>query len=117
MKPELPETVEIESEALAQFVVFMGREIAEWDALIPDDVASEDYVWDEVHASNVTEVEGLGDGSVAVRGKFTVPIVVDYIRGTWHHPPETKTERHDAMFEIVFWFEDEGYAEGYIEVM
>lgn len=114
---KINETIEIESESLIQYILFMGREIAEWETYFPEDLASEEEAWDGIHPRNVTEIEYLGDGAVEVRGEFTVAVVVDYIRGSWEHPPEVKTEQRETLFSLTFWLEDEGYSEGRIEVV
>lgn len=118
----MKETVSIDREALAQFVVFSSREFDNWDVYIPEGI-SDDDVWDGIAARNVTEVDGIDDG-VEVHGEFTVPEVVDRIpagggaRGEPPiNPPEVVTEPREVWFRIEFTFEDLGYAEGSIEVV
>nr|BDD45097.1 hypothetical protein 29 [bacterium] len=111
-------TVEISEKALADYVIRMAREMAEWETYLPDNLANEDSVWDEVRLSNVTHVDVYGDADeVEVGGKFETRVVEDYIRATWWDPPVVHTSRRDTFFTIRFTFEDLGHATGTIEVV
>ena len=116
-----PETVEIDADAIAQFVTFLAPEYDAVRTYIPDGVKERD-VWDGLNHKNVDDVDSYGDG-VAVEGSFTVREAVDHIPASGGgklepptNPPETIYEDREVYFYIRFTFEDEGYASGGIEV-
>jgi hypothetical protein len=120
MKP-IEGTTEIDSEPLAQFAIFMAKEIGDIEFFTPEQI-DEDAVWEGISVDNAEFVESHGD-DVVVHGSFTAPERVGRIpagpnRGYGPiNPPEVITEDVSLIFTIQFEFEDEGYASGTVEVM
>jgi hypothetical protein len=114
-------TVEVDQEAIAQFVTFLAPEYDDVETYAPEGIGYDD-LWDGVTPRNVDRVESFGNG-VHVEGSFTVRQAVDYIAASGGargeppiNPPETIWEDREAGFYLRFTFEDEGYMEGEIEV-
>ncbi|QSG06360.1 hypothetical protein [Halapricum desulfuricans] len=110
------ETVSIDVRPLAQHIIFAAREFGDWQTHFPENLANEDDPWDAIRLSNVDYVESYGD-SIEIGGRFEVPVVIERIRGTRWNPPEVRTKQREAFFTIHYHFEDEGFADGEIEVI
>ena len=116
----LPETLEIPTEPIVEYVLFWAHEDGEWQTPSIGDhrdggfqAADTDCFRDGVTARNVNDVE-IYDDHLVLYGKFTVAEVVDYLPQTWHHPAEISTETRDAFFTVSFeWIE---YPEVVVEV-
>lgn len=115
MRNNLEETTEVQTDPLLQHILFIAGEYGEWDVPTIEEAADDDELFDGVRASNVKQIELIGD-KVLLHGEFEYRIVVDYIRGTWHHPPEVKTEKAEAWFSVEFGWDDGGYANVMVEV-
>lgn len=115
MRNNLTETTEVQTENLIQHILFIAGEYGEWDVPRLEDAADDDELFDGVRAANVEQIELNGD-QVLLHGEFEYRVVVDYIRGTWHHPPEMKTEKAEAFFTVMFTWDDGGYADVVVEV-
>jgi hypothetical protein len=109
------ETTEVQTDPLIQHILFIANEYGEWDVPTLEEAANEDELFDGVRAANVEQIDANGD-KMLLHGEFEYRIVVDYIRGTWHHPPEVKTEKAEAFFTVEFSWDDGGYAEVMVEV-
>ncbi len=109
MKNRLEETTAVPTDDLIQHAMFLAHEVGDWRVPSPEDLADEDALYDGVRASNVKDVEVHDDGVLLI-GAFDVAVVTDYIRGSWHHPPEVKTRREEAFFSVMFEWDDGGYA-------
>lgn len=116
----IPDTVEVEGESLAQFIITSGKE-AGVEAYIPEGV-SEDEVMREISISNVENIH-VDDNAVEVRGEFEVREVADRIPAGGGgkleppiNPPEVVTRPVKGYFTARFEFEDLGYAELAIEI-
>lgn len=118
----MTETTEINDSALAQFVLFSAKEIADWELNVPGSIET-DEIWDGVVAKNVDHVDSLGDG-VEVGGSFEVREVVGRIPASGGgrfdpptNPPEVITESRKVYFTVRFTFEDLGMADATVEVV
>lgn len=109
MKNRLEDTVEVPTENLIQHAMFLAHEVGDWQVPTPEDLANEDALYDGVTERNVKDVE-IHENGVLLLGAFDVAVVVDYIRGSWHHPPEVKTSKQEAFFSVFFEWDDGGYA-------
>lgn len=110
-------TSEIEDRILAEYILFYAKEMGEWKTFYPNaPLANEDDPWGEVRIGNVDFVDYYGDGRFEMEGSFTTAVVVERIRGSYHHPPEVRTRNGEGRFHIVFHMEDGGHADGEIEV-
>jgi hypothetical protein len=115
MRSALEETTEVQTDPLLQHILFIAGEYGEWDVPTLEEAADDDELFDGVRAANVKNIELNGDG-VILHGEFEYRIVVDYIRGSWHHPPEVKTEKEEAFFTVEFYWDDGGHGDVVVEV-
>lgn len=114
------DTVPVEKRALAEFVIFNAFESDGVEIYVPDGVRSED-VSRAIDARNVSEVSASGP-HIEVFGEFTVPEIVGRIpagpnRGYGPiNPPEDITRDVEMQFSFHYYLEDDGSAEGRVDV-
>jgi len=110
------DTIEIETDALAEYILFQVGEAGEWDTIFPENLAREDDVFDRITVGNVDSMDNRGDGVIELRGSFKTAVITDRIKATWHHPAEIATRKTDGEFFIRYTFEDEGFIDASVEV-
>ena len=117
MNTDLPETIELPTEYLVQHLLFLTKEIGEWDLSYDRDrIAGSDDLWDEVKPGNVDYIGYYGDGLIEIEGSFKTAVITEHIPKTFHHPAEVRTKNAEGVFHVMYSIEDEGWAEGMIEV-
>lgn len=111
------DTVPVNEETLAEFVIFNAFETDAIEVYVPEGVEGDD-VYDGVNPRNVGEVTA-SDRHIEVTGDFTVRRHVRTIPASGGgklepptNPPEAVFEECEMFFSIHYYLEDFGHAEG-----
>mgnify|MGYP006308443217 FL=1 len=116
MNTDLPQTIELPTEYLVQHLLFLAKEIGDWDHSYDNDRVSDPDLWNKVNPSNVDYIGYYGDGLIEIEGSFKTAVITEHIPKTFHHPAEVRTKNAEGVFHVMYSIEDEGWAEGMIEV-
>ena len=115
------ETVPVDRDALAEFVLFEALEADAIDVYVPEGVERA-QVYEGVSAENVDDVTASGT-HIEVEGSFTVRRHVRTIPASGGsstepptNPPEVVFEDQEMFFVIHYYLEDHGHAEGVVDV-